>query len=72
MVITGLVHGWDTRRHRGIAQLDDERTVKIDARDLGAAKRLPEWRGQFRMHIGDRAEFVVNDDGKVVDVLRVW
>jgi hypothetical protein len=70
--IKGVVHSWDRRRHRGIAQLDDDRTVQIIAADLGAAQRRPEWMGPFRMYISDRAEFVLNDDNNVVDVLRVW
>ncbi|KYK45154.1 hypothetical protein A1D31_11010 [Bradyrhizobium liaoningense] len=72
MTINGLVHSWDWRRHRGIAELDDGKTVRIDARDLGAARRQPEWKGPFQLRSGDRAEFVVDDDGRVTDVLRVW
>ncbi|MCD9898138.1 hypothetical protein QIH85_43030 [Bradyrhizobium japonicum] len=72
MTINGFVHGWDRHRHRGIAELDNGETVQVDARNLGAARRLPEWRGPFDMRPGDRAEFVLNDDGDVVDVLRVW
>jgi hypothetical protein len=72
VTINGLIHSWDRRRHRGIAQLDDDRTVQIHASNLGAAQRLPEWQGPFELRSGDRAEFVVDDDGDVVDVLRVW
>ena len=70
--VAGVVHSWDRRRHRGIAELDDNRTVRILASNLGAARRQPEWKGPFLMHVADRAEFVVSDDGDVVDVLRVW
>lgn len=72
MTINGMVHSWDRGRHRGIAELDDGRTVKVDARNLGAARRLPEWKGPFRLRPSDRAEFVVDDAGNVVDVLKVW
>ncbi|KYK44778.1 hypothetical protein A1D31_35740 [Bradyrhizobium liaoningense] len=72
MTISGIIHGWDRYRHRGIAELDNGETVKVDARNLGAARRLPEWRGPFKMRPGDRAEFVVDADGTVRDVLRVW
>ncbi|MFT4116583.1 hypothetical protein [Bradyrhizobium sp.] len=69
---TGMVHSWDRHRHRGIVVLDDGKTMQIHARDLGAARRRPEWRGPFQMFSGDRAEFVLGDGGRVVDVLRVW
>ena len=72
MTISGIIHGWDRYRHRGIAELDDGKTVKVDARNLAAARRRPEWQGHFEMRPGDRAEFVVDADGTVRDVLRVW
>jgi len=70
--INGLVHSWDRHRRRGIAVLDDGRTVQVHASHLGAERRHPEWKGPFQLHGGDRAEFVVNDDGAIVDVLRTW
>jgi hypothetical protein len=72
MTISGIIHSWDSRRHRGIVELDDRRTVQVHARDLAAARRLPAWRGPFRLRSGDRAEFVVSDDGAITDVIRVW
>lgn len=72
MIMNGMMHSWDRYKHRGIAELDNGETVKVDARNLGAARRLPEWQGHFEMRPGDRAEFVIDDGGGVVDVLRVW
>ena len=72
MTITGLCHSWDRHRHRGIVELDDRRTLQIHARNLAAAQRRPAWKGPFELRSGDRAEFVLSDDGNVVDVLRVW
>lgn len=38
--INGMIHSWDRRERRGIAQLDDDRTVQIHAHKLGAVHRL--------------------------------
>ncbi|MGF6433475.1 hypothetical protein [Bradyrhizobium elkanii] len=72
MTTNGTIHWWDRHRHRGIAELDNGKTAQIIASNLGASRRRPEWKGPFEMRRGDRAEFVLNDDGGVTDVLRVW
>lgn len=38
----------------------------------GAARRLPEWRGPFKMRPGDRFECVRDDNGDVTDILKIW
>ena len=70
--INGMVHYWDRYRHRGTAELDDGKTVQINARDLGAARRRPEWQGPFELHPGDRVECVRDADGRITDILRRW
>ncbi|WP_431014685.1 hypothetical protein [Bradyrhizobium pachyrhizi] len=72
MTINGICHSWDKYRHRGIVELDDRRTLQVHARDLAAAQRRPAWKGPFELRSGDRAEFVCDAGGRVVDVLRVW
>ncbi|WP_439360710.1 hypothetical protein [Bradyrhizobium sp. DASA03007] len=70
--INDTVHSWDRHGHRGIAELDSGKIVQVHARNLGAAQRHPEWKGPFQLYGGDRAEIVINDDGRVTDVLRTW
>lgn len=70
--IAGLIHSWDRKRRRGIAELDDSTTVQIHANNLAVTRRRPEWQGPFEMRAGDRFECVRDDDGRVVDVLKVW
>lgn len=70
--VNGRVRHWNRYSHRGVAELDSREMVDIDARNLGAARRRPEWMGPFKMHPGDRAEFIVDDDNNIVDVVRSW
>jgi hypothetical protein len=68
----GSVRDWYRHHHRGVVAFDSGEVIEIFAKDIGAACRRPAWRGAFELHSGDRVECVVNADGRVVDVLRIW
>jgi hypothetical protein len=56
----GSVKDWDRHTHRGTVSFDSGDVVEIHARDIGAARRRPAWRGTFELHSGDRVECVRN------------
>jgi len=68
----GSVQDWDRRRHCGVVAFDSGEVVEVFAKDIGAARRRPAWRGAFELHSGDRVECARDANGRVVDVLRRW